>query len=47
MGLEARGICHDQARGFADGLSRGVGIDNALLNLNGLHPCLISLGEPN
>ena len=33
-GSRSCGICHDQARGFADGLSRGVGIDNALLNLN-------------
>ena len=33
-GSRSCGVCHDQARGFADGLSRGVGIDNALLNLN-------------
>ena len=33
-GSRSCGICHDQVRGFADGLSRGVGIDNALLNLN-------------
>lgn len=33
-GSRSCGICHDQARGFADGLSLGLGIDNALLNLN-------------
>lgn len=33
-GSRSCGICHEQVKAFSDGLSRGLGIDNALLSLN-------------
>ena len=33
-GSRSCGICHEQAKAFSDGLSRGLGIDNTLLSLN-------------
>ena len=33
-GSRSCGICHEQVKAFSDGLSRGLGIDNAMLSLN-------------
>lgn len=33
-GSRSCGICHEQVKAFSDGLSRGLGIENALLSLN-------------
>ena len=35
-GTRSCGICHEQHKAFSDGLTRGIGIDGALLSLNSL-----------